>query len=31
MSDGPGMTKLFMSTVVIQSEPYDIFEEMENM
>lgn len=31
MSDGPGMTKLFISTVVIQSEPYDIFEEMENM
>ena len=31
MSDGPGMTNLFISTVVIQSEPYDIFEEMENM
>ncbi len=31
MSDGPGMSKMFVSTVVIQSEPYDIFEEMENM
>lgn len=31
MSDGPGMTKLFMATVVLQSEPYDILEEAENL
>lgn len=30
-SDGPGMTKHLLSTVVLQNEPYDINEEVENM
>lgn len=31
LSDGPGMTKHLLATVVLQSEPYDIYEEMERM
>lgn len=31
LSDGPNMTKHLLATVVLQTEPYDINEEMENM
>lgn len=31
LSDGPGMTKHLLATVVLQTEPYDINEEVENM
>jgi Flp pilus assembly protein TadG len=30
-ADGPRMTKHLLSTVVLQNEPYDIQQEMENM